>query len=252
MPTTEGTARPFPADFFEPVKPSARRRPMTNEGLSSRPGIGPSAKAPPTLFPRLGDFILQAANTTGRRIWAIPLLVLFIVAPAGAAPPSDTLLPKTTKGYVSIAHPKEFLDRWDKTQLGLMFTDDTMQAFNTDLRKQMQDEFGSVERKLGITFDDLKGVTGGEMGLGIIERKKAPDAAMAITINVTGHEKEADGLLARIERSFAKRGGKKSNAKFGDTSLIVFDIPADKSTPRQQTVYFQKDNLLCGADDRGE
>ncbi len=193
---------------------------------------------------------MQAANFTGRRLWSLPLLLL-IAAAAWAAPASDTLLPKSTKGYVSLAHPKDFEDRWDKTQLGLLFADDTMQGFQTDLRKQMSDEFGATERKLGITLDDLKGVTGGELSLSIIERK-FPDATMAITINVTGHQKEADGLLARIERSFAKRGGKKSNSKVGDTTLIVFDIPAQKSAAKQQTVYFLKDDLLCGADDRGE
>jgi hypothetical protein len=193
---------------------------------------------------------LQAAISTGRRFWWLPLLLL-AAAPAWAAPASDTLLPKSTKGYLSVAHPKDFEDRWNKTQLGLLFADDTMQGFQNDFRKQMSDEFDAAERKLGITFNDLKGVTGGELSLSVIERK-SPDAAMAITINVAGHQQEADGLLAHIDRSFAKRGGKKTNSKVGDTTLIVFDIPAQKSAPKQQTVYFFKDDLLCGADDRAE
>ncbi len=247
-----GRNRPaIPQEFFRPFKPSARRRPMTNEGLSSRPGIGPLAKCPPTLFPSR-RLHLAGCNFHGPTFLFLSLpLLLLIAASAWAAPASDTLLPKSTKGYLSVAHPKDFEDRWNKTQLGLLFADDTMQGFQSDLRKQMSDEFGAAERKLGITFNDLKGVTGGELSLSVIERK-SPDATMAITINVTGHQKEADGLLAHIERSFAKRGGKKTNSKVGDTTLIVFDIPAQKSAPKQQTVYFLKDDLLCGADDRAE
>jgi hypothetical protein len=194
---------------------------------------------------------LLIANAIIRRsVWTVALL-FGSVTQAWAGPPSDTLVPKTTKGYLSVAHPKDFQDRWNKTQLGQLFSDETMQAFENDLRKQMQDEFDATERKLGLTLDDLKGVTGGELSLSVIERK-TPDAAMAITIDVTGHEKEADGLLARIERTFAKRGGKKSTAKSGDTSLIVFDVPGEKTGTKQQTVYFLKDKLLCGADDRAE
>ena len=191
------------------------------------------------------------SNAISRRfVWTIAL-VIAAEAQAWAGPPSDTLVPKTTKGYLSVAHPKDFQDRWNKTQLGQLFNDETMQAFENDLRKQMHDEYDAAERKLGLTLDDLKGVTGGELSLSVIERK-TPDAAMAITIDVTNHEKEAEGLLSRIEKTFARRGGKKSNAKSGDTSLIVFDVPAESGGAKQQTVYFLKDKMLCGADDRAE
>jgi hypothetical protein len=193
---------------------------------------------------------LQVAQTIGRRIWALSLFVLS-TAPAWAGPSSDTLLPKTTKGYVSVAHPKQFDERWAKTQLGQLLNDEIMQPFVEDFRKQLRDEVGSVERKLGITWDDLKGVTGGEMSLAIIERQ-TPDAALAITIDVTGHEKEAAGLLAAVEKRFATRNGKKSTVQIGDTTLLEFDVPTDTPAKTQQTVYFIHDNTLCGVDDRGE
>ncbi len=193
---------------------------------------------------------MQAVITVYLRLWAISLLVL-MAAPAWAGPPSDTLLPNTTKGYVSVAHPKQFQDQWDKTQLGQLLNDETMQPFVEDFRKQLNDEFGAVQRKLGITPDDLKGVTAGELSLSVIERKE-PDAAMAITIDVTGKQKEAEGLLAAVEKRFAGRNGKKSTTKVGDTTLHVFTVPTDKPSTTQQTVYFIKDNLLCGVDDRAE
>ena len=101
-------------------------------------------------------------------------LQLLLAASATAGPPSDTLLPKTTKGYVSVARAKEFDERWNKTQLGQMFNDDVMKAFVEDFKKQIRDDFGAIERKLGLTYDDLKGVTAGEMSLSLLnvrERK---------------------------------------------------------------------------------
>src|SRR5262249_9345104 len=132
-------------------------------------------------------------------------LLLSLVASAVAVPPSDTLLPKSTKGYISVAHPKEFDDRWKKTQLGQMFDDEVMKAFVEDFKKQVQEDLGSVERKLGLTYDDLKGVTGGEMSLSLLERKG--EAALAITIDVTGHQKQAEAMIASVEKRFAGRKG---------------------------------------------
>ena len=193
---------------------------------------------------------MQAALTIGRRCWAISLFVL-TAAPAWAGPASDLLLPNTTKGYVSVADSKQFNERWDQTQLGQLFNDDVMQPFVEDFQKQLREEIGAVERKLGITWDDLKGVTGGEMSLAIIERK-SPDAALAITIDFTGHEQDADGLLAAIEKRFAARSGQKTSVQVGDTTLFVFDVPTDTPAKQQQTVYFIQDKVLCGVDDRAE
>ena len=184
------------------------------------------------------------------RWWAIPL-VLMAAATALAGPPSDTLLPKSTKGYVSVARPAEFRERWHKTQLGQMWNDEVMQPFVEDLRKQLQDKYNTFESKLGLTFDDLTGVSAGEMSFAIVERP-GKDAALAITMDVTGHAKQVEALLAAVEKRFAARGGRKQTADNGGTALQVFTVPIEGTAAPQQTVYFIKDNVLCGIDDRAE
>ena len=52
----------------------------------------------------------------------------------------------------------------------------------------------------------------GEMSLSLIERK-GEDAALAITIDVTDHAQQAEGLLAAVEKRFAARGGRRENAE---------------------------------------
>jgi hypothetical protein len=150
-----------------------------------------------------------------------------------------------------VARPSEFEARWDKTQLGQMFGDPVMQPFVEDLKKQLQDKYRAVEDKLGITWDDLDGVPAGEMSLSLIERQ-GEDAALAITIDVTDHAQQAEGLLAAIERRFAARGGRRESINSGGTELQVFKVPTDAGSPPQQTIYFIKDNVLCGIDDRKE
>jgi len=181
--------------------------------------------------------------------WSAAWLFVLFAAPAIAGPRSDTLVPSTTKGYVSVAQPAEFKERWLKTQWGQMLNDEVMQPFVDDLREQLQDEYSAVEDKLGITWDDLEGVSNGEMSLSLIERKDR-DAALAITFDVTDHQQQADGLLAAVERNFAARGGRKQAVDSGGTTLQIFTVPAAAGATPQTTVYFLKDNLLCGVDDR--
>jgi hypothetical protein len=185
--------------------------------------------------------------TVCRRLWASSLLVV-IVSPALAGPPSDTLLPNTTKGYVSVPHPKQFQERWETTQLGQLMNDETMQAFVEDFRKQLNDEFGAVRGKLGFIAEDLKGVTAGELSLSIIERKDR-DAAMAITIDVAGKEKEATEFVNAAGERLAARRGQRTSKKVGDTALTIFSVPTETPGKLQQTVYFIKDDLLVGVDD---
>lgn len=193
---------------------------------------------------------MLTTRTLARRVCA-GLLFAFVTAPAWAAPASDTILPNTTKGYVSVAQAKPFEDRWDQTQLGQLFNDEVMRPFVEDFRKQLREEVGSIERKLGIVWDDIQGVPNGELSLSLIERKNA-EAVYALTMDVTGREKEANGLIAAVEKRFAARGGKRSNLPAGDTTLILFDTPTNTPGKNQQTVIFVKDNLFCAIDDRAE
>ncbi len=49
-----------------------------------------------------------------------------------------------------------------------------------------------------------------------------------------------------------RRKGTKSTAKVGGTEFQVFNVPAQAGGKSQQTVYFIKDSLLIGIDDRAE
>lgn len=184
------------------------------------------------------------------RHWAC-WICLALGVPSLAGPASDQLLPNTTKAYISIGHPEEFEARWDTTQLGQLFDDEVMQPFRESLRKQLRDKYRVFEDKLGIEWEDLKGVPAGELSLALIDRSNK-EAALAITIDVTGRTKEAAALVAAASRRFAARGGSLESATREGTTLQIFTVPADEGRPLRRTVYFVKDNVLCGVDDPAE
>src|SRR4029078_3619496 len=111
--------------------------------MGRRQTVGPSRRIgschhatnldPPIRVSRPGGPTLPTTTSFVRRAPAFSIaLQLLLVASATAGPPSDSLLPQSTKVYVSVAHPKEFDDHWKKTQLGQMLNDDVMKAFVDD------------------------------------------------------------------------------------------------------------------------
>jgi len=170
-----------------------------------------------------------------------------------AAPPSDSILPRTTKGYVSVARPAEFRERWRQTQFGQMLDDEIMQPFVESLRKQLQDKYHSVEDKLGLVWEDLENMPRGlgELSLALIERP-GKDAALAISIDFTGNEVQAEELLGQVEKRFAARGGRRETTDRNGAAWHVFTVPAQAGNSPLVTVYFFRDATLVGVDDLAE
>ena len=131
------------------------------------------------------------------RIWTPALccaacLLMTVPAPSAETPAaSETLLPPSTKGLLSITDVQELTDRWDRTQIGQLMQDPVMEPFAEDLRRQLEDRWSGFRDKLGLTLDDLKDVPGGEVALGVIQ--PGPDhSAVAILVDVTGHREQAE------------------------------------------------------------
>lgn len=183
----------------------------------------------------------------------LPSLVLSMAHIALAAPPSDTILPRTTKGYVSIDRPAEFRERWRQTQFGQLLDDEIMQPFVESLRKQIQDKYHSVEEKLGLAWEDLDNMPRGlgELSFALIERQ-GKDAALAITIDFTGNEGQAEELLGHVEKRFAGRGGRRETTKRDGAVWHVFTVPTRAGNATQTTVYFLRGSRLVGVDDPAE
>jgi hypothetical protein len=179
-------------------------------------------------------------------------IVALLAQVALAAPASDVLLPATTKGYASVARAEEAQERFKKTQFGQLLDDEVMDAFVESLEKQLKDKFVTVTNRLGFTWDDLQGVASGEVSVAVIERPKL-EAALAITLDVTGRETAAKNFLAAVEKKLTSQGGVKREVQAGGTTLTIFDTPAKnpKDDPIQ-SVFFIQDNVLVGINGRDE
>jgi len=180
------------------------------------------------------------------------LSVFPAVSPA-AARPSDTLLPNTTKGYVSVPDVDALRQKWDETLLGKLAKDPAMKPFVDDLRRQIQQRLSQTGVRLGVTWEDLKGVYGGEVAMAAIQPEGKKELhAIAMLVDITGHQEQADALLTKIAKHQTAKGATKKVRTVGGVNLTVFVLPKkDDQKAARQAFYFTKDNQLVAADHEG-
>ena len=86
-----------------------------------------------------------------------------------ASQPSETLLPKTTKGFISTMNVDEVRKAFNATDLGAMVADPVMKPFIDDFKTQINRKMEESGDKIGVRWEDLEGVYGGEVSMSLIQ-----------------------------------------------------------------------------------
>ncbi len=158
---------------------------------------------------------------------------------ARAARPSETLLPATTKGFVSVPDVDALRERWDSTDLGRLVNDPIMQPFVEDLRKQLEDKLALGGQETGITWDDLKDVYGGETAAAVIQPGGNPSQhAFVLLCDVTDHLTEARALLDKVSAHLRRQGATMKSQTAAGVPLLVFTLPKKANRPAGQVAVF--------------
>ncbi len=167
---------------------------------------------------------------------------------AVAAPPTERLLPNTTKAFVSVPDINVLRQSFNETQWGQLVQDPAMQPFVEDFRRQMQQKGVRQLESLGLSWEELEGVPGGEVSIAFI-RPEAGRMAVVALVDVSGHQAQAAALLAKINITLLARGGQRLPHDAGD-KLIAYSLPDQEGQKTgRQTAYFLQDNILAASDD---
>jgi hypothetical protein len=163
--------------------------------------------------------------------------------------PSESILPNTTKGYLSSPNPAALREAWEKTQLGQLVRDPEMAAFVASFRDQLNHKLSETGKKLGVTWTDLEGVPGGEMALAIVANHKGQPTNVLLA-DVAGHQDQAAKLMAKIETSLTTQGAKKSEQTIAGVTVNVYALPREEGDRRaRQAFHVVKEEMLIACDD---
>ena len=193
-------------------------------------------------------------------------LVVPCAVSAAAVPPMDSLLPKTTVGFVSATNYPHLTEQWNKTQVGTLMAKPVMKPFEEDLHAQLQNQWQDVADRLGIHLDDLRGVPTGESSLALIEKPVGTDvvAVTALLMDVTGNNESAEA--ARDGHREPARAGRRENDPDGPGRARLRVRRAGRrraargsagggragrrrAAPSTTMVYFLAKNVFCACDD---
>ena len=184
--------------------------------------------------------------------WALALAVSCSAAAAFSAGvvPSETLFPATTRVWVSVPDPNGLREAFERTELGRLIRDPQMQAFVESFGEQARKVGRRRLGRLGLSFEDLSGVPGGEVALGVIE--PAPGRlATVIVVDTTGHGEEARRLVDTIgERLAEKKGTTTTSTAGGAAAMKVWSVPPEPGSEGATTVavVVAADALVVGDD----
>ncbi len=154
--------------------------------------------------------------------------------------PSEQLLPPSTQAWVSIADLNQLSTDLKATQFGQLAEDPAMQTFIEDLKAQLE----SKREGLGLTWDDMLSLAGGETALALIHEEGKRPAHVAI-VDITGKLANVPGVVLQLEEELKKRGATPSDATVGSKTMRIF---TKDNTVR--LVYFKYDNQLVATDSR--
>lgn len=163
--------------------------------------------------------------------------------------PSESILPNTTKGYLSSPNPTALREAWEKTQLGQLVRDPEMAAFVESFRDQLNHKLSETGKKLGVAWTDLEGVPGGEMALAVVANHKGQPANVLLA-DVVGHQDQAAKLMAKIETSLTTQGANKSEQIIAGVTVKVYALPREEGERRaRQAFHVVKEEMLIACDD---
>jgi hypothetical protein len=180
-------------------------------------------------------------------IWNGSLLSAF----AQQRPTTDKLFPFETMSYVAVPDPEEFRSRWERTELGRLLQDPAMKPFRDDLRQQIDRDLLQAEVRIGVTWQDIEGIAGGEMAMGMVmpPRENASAAVLSL-VDVSGKDQHVERLSALIAQNFQQRGGLRTEKKLDAHTIVHWDFPATRQRPVARQAYFcLHDHWFVATDD---
>src|SRR5262245_13353862 len=116
--------------------------------------FGIAAPLRSTCAPRFG-YLARSINVLRFRSLALVsafACVLAMVSVAQAAKPAASLLPATTKGYLSVPNVDELKKKFNESQLGQLAADPVMKPFIDDLKAQLKEKMSQSRVRLGLSM----------------------------------------------------------------------------------------------------
>lgn len=194
------------------------------------------------------------------------LSLLFLVAgligtaarlPAQDPVRSESLLPGTTRAWISIPDAEVLFDQIKLTSLGRLAEKETMKPFVQQLEGQIKAQLDKQNMRLGITIDDLREVKAAEICVaGVLPKLEAGQEkltrgshGLVILADVSGQEEKAQNLLQKIEAEMQAHGAEQvPTDEILGVKVNKWKLPINEAQFQRHTFHTLTDGWLIASD----
>lgn len=164
--------------------------------------------------------------------------------------PAAKMLPESTQAFVSLPNTPNFIERWNKTQLGKLALDDQLMKFWNTQREELQSRFSDAGWQLNLQVEDLQDLSAGQTSIGWIGRTGEKAYSMALIIDLGERTSAGEKFLKRVEDQLKERKATVKNWKHGDVNVVQYSVPSPSNPARLlESNYAISKGQLIATDD---
>ncbi len=181
-----------------------------------------------------GRMIVRRIMSWAWRGWALGCVAACLLGVASvphafaAMPATETLLPATTRTFVSVRSVKKLREALDKTKLGSAADDQELKPFLDDLRAQVDARLAESANSVGLSIRDFKDLSDGEVTFTVVDLGEGATGTAVIT-DVTGHDQQLAAVRGKIATALTQHKAVSSPyASQAGAQGTKYDIPPQK------------------------
>ena len=162
------------------------------------------------------------------------------------------LFPQETQGLVCVRDVPKLVERWNKTQFGLLTHVEGMKRFWDEQQKEIESRLSDAGWNLNISPQDIYQVTTGEMAIGWVERRAntSKPYAIALAMMVKGKEAESIALLAKIDSELKAKKAVAEKVTIGNVSVTKYVMPKKvMDTVAYESLFVKNGDWIFAADE---
>ncbi|MFO0897812.1 MAG: DUF3352 domain-containing protein [Pirellulales bacterium] len=156
-----------------------------------------------------------------------------------ARPVTAQLVPQGVVVLLQIRSVPELRSRWQGTALGQMTQDSQIKPLVDSLYGSALEALAPVQQRLGIPPERLLALPTGEFTFALVMPDEGRPAPL-IVLDVGENLPEALGALDKAGVSLAEQGAERTEQTVGDTKLVVFRFPGDRSP----IAWFERESTI--------
>ncbi len=166
--------------------------------------------------------------------------------------PAIKVLPDSLAGLVRVPNVPRFCDAWDRTRIGQLLDDESMQPYIEAQRERTLNYLESFGSKVGLRPQDLYEIASGEAVVAWLpfENDKRRPFALCVIADIRGLKEKADQAVAKIDEDLQAGGWQRSELTHRDQAIRVYNNKPKPGQLKVEQIAIALDDTRIIAADR--